>query len=72
MAGTITALQFQKRNKERVNVYLDGTYAFGLAAMQAAQLRKGQVLSDEEIAALKAQDDRQRAFNLALRFLFAG
>jgi regulatory protein len=69
MAGTITALQFQKRNKERVNVYLDGTYAFGLDAMQAAQLRKGQVLSDEEIAALKAQDDRQRAFNLALRFL---
>lgn len=69
MAGTITALQFQKRNKERVNVYLDGTYAFGLDAMQAAQLRKGQALSDEEIAALKAQDDRQRAFNLALRFL---
>jgi regulatory protein len=69
MAGTITALQFQKRNKERVNVYLDGTYAFGLDAMQAARLHKGQVLSDEEIAALKAQDDRQRAFNLALRFL---
>jgi regulatory protein len=69
MAGTITALQFQKRNKERVNVYLDGTYAFGLDAVQAAQLRKGQVLSDEEIAALKAQDDGQRAFNLALRFL---
>jgi regulatory protein len=69
MAGTITALQFQKRNKERVNVYLDGTYAFGLDAMEAARLHKGQVLSDEEIAVLQAQDDRQRAFNLALRFL---
>jgi regulatory protein len=69
MAGTITALQFQKRNKERVNVYLDGTYAFGLDAMEAARLHKGQVLSDEEIAAFQAQDDRNRAFNLALRFL---
>jgi regulatory protein len=69
MAGTITALQFQKRNKERVSVYLDGTYAFGLDAMEAAHLHKGQVLSDEEIAALRAQDERQRAFNLALRFL---
>ena len=26
MAGTITALKFQKRNKERVSVYLDGEY----------------------------------------------
>jgi regulatory protein len=69
MAGTITALRFQKRNKERVNVYLDGVYAFGLDAMEAARLHKGQVLSDEEIAALQAQDDRQRAFNLAVRFL---
>jgi regulatory protein len=69
MAGTITALKFQQRNKERVSVYLDGEYAFGLAATEAARLRKGQTLSDGQIAALQAQDDRQRAFDQAVRFL---
>ncbi len=69
MAGTITALKFQQRNKERVNVYLDGEYAFGLNAVEAARLRKGQVLSEAEIAALKAQDEQKRAFDQAVRFL---
>ena len=69
MAGTITDLRFQRHSKERVNVYLDREYAFGLGAVEAAQLRKGQVLSDAEIAALKAQDERNRAFERALRFL---
>jgi regulatory protein len=69
MAGAITALKFQRRSKERVNVYLDGEYAFGLTAIEAARLREGQVLSEAEIAALKAQDERQRAFDQAVRFL---
>ncbi len=69
MAGIITALKFQQRNQERVNVYLDGAYAFGLAATEAAHLRKGQTLSDEEIAALQAEDDRQKAYDQAVRFL---
>jgi regulatory protein len=69
MAGTITDLRFQRHSKERVNVYLDRQYAFGLGAVEAAQLQKGQVLSDAEIAALKAQDERTRAFERALRFL---
>jgi len=69
VAGTITALKFQQRNPERVNVYLDGEYAFGLAAVAAARLRKGQVLSDVEIAALRTQDAQQQAFDRAVRFL---
>ena len=69
MAGTITALKFQRRNKERVNIYLDGEYAFGVDAIQAAQLHKGQVLSEKEIAALKVQDERNRAFDRAVNFL---
>ena len=69
MAGTITALKFQRRNKERVNIYLDGEYAFGLDAIEAARLHKGQVLSEKEIAALKARDERNRAFDRAVHFL---
>jgi regulatory protein len=69
MAGTITALKVQKRNPQRVNVYLDGRYAFGLAAIEAAKLRRGQVLSDEDIEKLKERDSCEKAHNRALRFL---
>lgn len=69
MAGTITALQAQKKNKERVNVYIDGRFAFGLAAIEAVKLRHGQKLSDEEIAALRERDETHQAHEAALRYL---
>jgi len=69
MAGTITSLKAQKRNPERVNVYLDGRYAFSLAAIEAARLRRGQVLSDEDIEGLKERDSFEKAHDRALRFL---
>lgn len=69
MPGTITALQVQQRNKERVNVHLDGEYAFSLAMIEAARLHKGQVLSDDDIAALQARDAVERAVDKAVRFL---
>jgi regulatory protein len=65
----VTALEIQKRNKERVNVYLDNEYAFSLEIMAAAQLRKGQELDDNEIADLRDQDDVTRAVDRAVRFL---
>ena len=36
MAGQITSLQQQKNNLERVSVFLDGEYAFGVT-LDAAQ-----------------------------------
>lgn len=69
MPGTITALKVQKRNPRRVNVYLDGRYAFGLAAIEAARLHRGQVLSDEDIEGLKERDSFEKAYDRALRFL---
>lgn len=67
--ATITALEIQKRNKERVNVYLDGEFAFGLTLIQAAQLRKGQVLTDAQISALRSDDEVNKAYDHAVRFL---
>ena len=69
MAGAITALRFQKRNKDRVNVYLDGQFAFGLAVVEAVHLRVGQVLDDDDIARLQRQDEVERAYERALNFL---
>jgi len=69
MGGRITALKVQKRNRDRVNVYLDGRFAFGLAAIEAAHLRVGQVLSDEEIARLKGRDRVERGVQRAMGLL---
>ena len=50
MAGTITALRVQKKNKERVNVYIDEKYAFAVGLNTALDLRKGQQLTDAQMA----------------------
>ena len=62
-------MRLQKRDRERVNLFLDGRYAFPLAAIDAARLWIGQRLSDEEIEELKATDLRSRGYNKTLRFL---
>jgi regulatory protein len=69
MAGTISGLEIQKNNKSRVNVHLDGEYAFSLGLMEAAPLRKGQVLSDTDIARLQEADSLTLAYERAVRFL---
>jgi regulatory protein len=66
---TITALQAQKHNPERLNVYLDGEYAFGLARIVAAWLTVGQALSEDKIAELQAVDHREAAYQKALRMI---
>ena len=42
MAGTITKLEIQKKNKERVNVFLDEKYAFAVTLTVALELKRGQ------------------------------
>jgi regulatory protein len=69
MAGVITALKAQKNTAERVSVFLDGEFAFGVTLDVAARLRKGQHLSDAEIAALRSQDAVDKAYQAALHFL---
>ena len=65
----ITALQVQKRNPNRINVHLDGEYAFGLARIVAAWLQVGQTLDEGKIAELQAEDARERAMQQAMLFL---
>ena len=65
----ITGIEVQKRTPNRVNIYLDGEFAFGLARIVAAWLRVGQELSEEKIEQLQAEDARERAFQQAMLFL---
>ena len=69
MAGTITALKAQSRDKERVNVFLDGEFAFGLALIHALWLKVGQHLSDDDIATLQAADTLEKAQQRALNLI---
>lgn len=69
MVGRITRLEVQKHNPERVSVYLDDEFAFGVDILVAARMHKGQELDDGDIAALRAADDRHRAYLAAVRLL---
>ena len=65
----ITAIQAQKKAQNRVNIYLDGEYAFGLARITAAWLKVGQELDEKKIEQLQAEDAKERALQQALLFL---
>ncbi len=69
MANLITDIQAQKRNRNRVNIYLGGQYAFSLDRMAAAWLTVGRTLSDEDITRLQEKDEFQTALNRAMHFL---
>ena len=65
----ITALKAQKRNPNRVNVFLDGVYSFSLARIIAAWLKVGQTVDEEKIASLKKQVGEEKALQKALSFI---
>jgi len=65
----ITAIEPQLNNPQRVSIYLDGEFAFGLARFTAGWLKWGQELSEEKIAALQAEDESEMAYQKALHFL---
>lgn len=71
MDREITALKAQVKNPNRISVFLDGAYAFGLARIVAAWLSIGQHLSEEDITRLKEQDTYEVAYQRSLRFLGA-
>jgi regulatory protein len=63
----ITAIKLQKRNHKRVNIYLNGEFAFGLARILAAWLQVGQIISEEKIAELRSEDEIETAYQRALK-----
>ena len=69
MGKQITALKAQKRNHQRVSVYLDGEFALGLSRIVAAWLHVGQELSAEKIAELKVKDELEFAYQRAIRYI---
>jgi regulatory protein len=69
MEREITAIKAQKRNRQRVSIYLDGEYAFGLSRFVAGWLHPGRKLTEAEIEKLQEEDTYEIAFQKALQFI---
>ena len=69
MAKKITSLKVQKRNNQRLNVYLDGDFTFGLSRYVAAWLHVGQELTEEKISELLIEDAQETAYQKSIRFI---
>jgi len=65
----ITAIKAQKHNRQRVNIYLDGEFAFGLSRFVAGWLEPGRKLTKAEIKKLQEEDTYEVAFQKALQFI---
>ena len=65
----ITDIQPQKHDPSRLNVYLDGEFAFGIARVVAPWLKVGQEISTETMAELIEKDQREKAYQRALNYL---
>lgn len=68
--ATITRI-VQQKDQKRVNIYLDGKFAFGLTleSLMSNSLKVGQELSSEEVGILKNQSDKDKVFARVLRFV---
>jgi len=69
--GKITRLVMGKSRNKRINVFLDGNFAFSLLAEVALKegLKVGQEMSDARVEALTGADRYQRCYNAAVRYL---
>jgi len=67
----ITDLRTGKGREKRINIYLDGRFAFSLGAEVAAKenLQVGQELSVDQIESLTGGDQLQRCLGAAYRYL---
>ncbi len=69
MPRVVTRLVYQKYNRRRVNVYVDGEFAFALPDVEAARLRIGRELSDEEFEHLRDLSRESLALEQCLSLL---
>ena len=69
--GKITSVTRQKKNKERVSIYVDGEYFGSLdeKTFVDAGLKSGDKLTDERWAELSVQGENRAAFNRGIYYI---
>lgn len=67
----ITDVEPQKHDEERVSIYLDGKFRFGMSLLTATArgLVPGRSLTEDEVESLRHDDEIDRALNATLNFL---
>lgn len=65
----VSGISAQKKNPQRVNIYLDGEFAFGLSSIVAGWLQVGQNLSEQKVEELRQRDGIEVAYQSALKLL---
>ena len=65
----ITEIEYQKNNKEKVNIFVDGEYLFSLSVNGVAKnmLYKDKEITEEEINLIRIEDDKEIAYQYALK-----
>ncbi len=69
MDKTITALEAQKRYPDRINIFLDGEFAFGISRFVGVWLSVGQKIDEIKVKSLISSDEKERALQSALRYI---
>lgn len=67
----ITRIEFQKKNKNRVSIFLNDEFGFGLDATLVGKynLKKGDVLNEETISQILLTEEKKRVKENAFRYL---
>lgn len=69
MPNIITKITIQKKNKHRINIFIDNQYAFSVNSALSPDIKVGDGISRERIDQLKKADETDKAYNRALYFL---
>lgn len=69
MDGIITDLTYQKKDKNLINVFIDGEFTFSAPVLKASRLVIGKRLDSIEIQNYKKESNYRVAYNQAIRYL---
>ena len=71
MGSIITKIEMQKRNKRRVNIYMDNEFAFACDAelIYIHNITKGRFMDKEDLEGIVSEDNYIKGKNAALHFL---
>ena len=67
----ITMVSVQEKNKNRCNVFVDGSFSFAVSIDLALKygLKKGFILDDSLLREITIEDEKMRAYSLATKYL---
>ncbi|MCP3923107.1 MAG: hypothetical protein GY714_11030 [Desulfobacterales bacterium] len=65
----ITSIKVQKKNKNRVSIFINEKYSFSIDAISAMKIKTGMEITDEIIADLQREDLPRKAYSEGLYYL---